>query len=114
MTGALRYSFGYDESGLLVEITDANGLVTTIERDPDSGLATGIVAPNGQRTSLTMSDDGYLAAVDEPGGAHREFTYDSGGLLQSYKKPNQAVTTFAYDESGRIVSEQMPGGCSWT
>jgi len=87
----------------------ANGLVTNNERDPESGLATGMWAQR-QRTSLTMSDDGYLAASTSRAAAHREFTYDSGGLLQSYRKPNQAVTTFCYDESGRIVSEQMPGG----
>ena len=114
LTGAIRYQFGYDAAGMLATITDANGLVTTVDRDPDTGLATAIVAPNGQRTALTMSDDGYLTAIDEPGGAHREFSYDSGGLLQTYKKPNQATASFTYDGMGRLVHEDMPGGGSWT
>ena len=114
LTGAIRYQFGYDAAGTLTSVTDANGLITSVERDPDTGLATAIVAPNGQRTELTMSDDGYLAAIDEPGGAHREFSYDSSGLLQMYKKPNQATTSFIYDDMGRLVHEDMPGGGSWT
>gem|GEM_PF-2711219 len=114
LSGAMRYQFGYNAAGMLATITDANGLVTTVEYDPDTGLATAIVAPNGQRTGLTMTGDGYLATVDEPGGAHREFTYDSGGLLQTYKKPNQATASFTYDEMGRLVHEDMPGGGSWT
>jgi RHS repeat-associated protein len=114
LSGAMRYQFGYNAAGMLATITDANGLVTTVEYDADTGLATAIVAPNGQRTGLTMTEDGYLAAVDEPGGAHREFTYDSGGLLKTYKKPNQATASFIYDEMGRLVHEDMPGGGSWT
>jgi RHS repeat-associated protein len=114
LTGAVQNQFGYDAAGRLASVTDASGLVTTVERDPDTGLATAIVAPNGQRTGLTMSADGYLVAVDEPGGAHREFTYDSGGLLQTYKKPNQATSSFTYDQMGRLVHEDMPGGGSWT
>ena len=113
LTGATRYQFGYDASGRLATITDANALVTRIERDSESGQATAIVASNGQRTELTMTD-GYLTAIDEPGGAHREFTYDGGGLLKSYKKPNQATSSFTYDDMGRLVHEDRPGGGSWT
>jgi RHS repeat-associated protein len=114
LTGATRYQFGYNATGILTSITDANGLITTVEHDSGTGLATAIVAPNGQRTELTITDDAYLATIDEPGGAHREFTYDSGGLLQTYKKPNQATASFTYDDMGRLVHEDMPGGGSWT
>jgi RHS repeat-associated protein len=84
-----------------------------VERD-DTGAATAIVGPNGQRTVLGLSPDGYLSTIDEPGGAHREFTYDSGGLLKTYLHPNAATTSFDYDNMGRITHEDMPGGGSWT
>jgi RHS repeat-associated protein len=113
LTGVTRLQFGYDTAGMLATISDQDGLVTGVERDPNTGLATAIVAPSGQRTVLTMTD-GYLSAIDEPGGAHREFTYTSGGLLESYKKPTQATTSFTYDELGRLVHEDMPGAGSWT
>ena len=114
LTGVTRFQFAYDAAtGMLATITDRDGQVTRVERDTDTGLATAIVAPNGQRTSLTMTN-GYLAAIDEPGGAHREFTYTSGGLLESYRKPTQATATFTYDELGRLVHEDMPGGGSWS
>ena len=53
MTGADIYSFGY-ANNLLVSITDGDGNVTSIERD-GSGKPTAIVAPFGQRTTLTLT-----------------------------------------------------------
>jgi YD repeat-containing protein len=116
LTAATKYAFGYDTAGRLAVITDANGLVTQIERDPASGQATAIVAPNGQRTELTVNADGYLEGIDEPGGIHRGFTYGSGeaaGLLASYQNPRGNTSSFTYDELGRVTGESMPGGCSW-
>jgi YD repeat-containing protein len=112
LTGAVRYQFGYNPSGLLTSVTDANNLVTSIVRD-DSGNATAIVAPNGQQTALGYTDDGYLATLDQPGSIHHEFTYHDGGLIHTFQNPNGNVSTFAYDDLGRVTSEQMPGGCSW-
>jgi RHS repeat-associated core domain len=116
LTDALRYQFGYNSAGVLTSITDASGLITTVERD-DAGLATAIVAPNGQRTGLTMGPDGYLAAVDEPGGIHHEYTYysdDKDGLLNTYTNPRGNSSSFSYDDLGRLAGEAMPAGSSWT
>jgi len=112
LTGATVYQFGYNPDGLLVSITDRTNLVTQVVRDASTGVATAIIAPNGQRTELTMTD-GYLSDIDEPGGAHRSFTYYDGGLLKTYAKPNNASWSFKYDELGRLVHEDMPEGGSW-
>jgi RHS repeat-associated protein len=117
LTGGTKYTFSHDGNGQLSAITDANNLVTQIERDAESGQATAIVAPNGQRTSLTVNADGYLEATDEPGAIHRAFTYGTGeaiGLLTSYQNPRGNTSSFTYDEMGRVTGESMPGGCSWT
>jgi RHS repeat-associated protein len=116
LTGKMKYKFTYDRQGQLSTITDASNLVTRVERMP-SGLATAIVAPNGQRTALTVNADDYLEAIDEPGGIHRGFTYGDRqalGLLTSYQNPRGNTSNFTYDELGRVTGESMPGGCSWT
>ncbi|MCP4486402.1 MAG: hypothetical protein GY820_03650, partial [Gammaproteobacteria bacterium] len=79
-TGATVYSFVYDDTGLLVSITDANDNTTTINRLPD-GTPTTIVAPDGQITTLTLDTNGYLATITEPvGGSSHTMTYYPDGL----------------------------------
>jgi YD repeat-containing protein len=47
LTGAVKFQFVYDSSGKLVQVTDGDNNVTTIERD-GSGNPTAIVSPFGQ------------------------------------------------------------------
>ena len=49
LTGTVKFTFGYDDAGLLVTVTDRHGNVTTIERGT-GGKPLAIVAPGGQRT----------------------------------------------------------------
>jgi len=53
--------------------------ITTIERT--GALATAIVAPGGQRTSLSVNADGWLAGVTDPAGNAHAMTYSADGLL---------------------------------
>ncbi len=53
LTGGLRYEFRYDTPGLLIDIEDADGNVTTIERNAD-GTPAAIVGPYGQRTTVSL------------------------------------------------------------
>jgi RHS repeat-associated protein len=75
------------------------------------------VAPNGQRTTLTVGGAGYLTSIDQPGGIHHGYEYHCGdqlGLLSSYENPRGQMSTFSYDDLGRVTGESMPGGCSWS
>jgi hypothetical protein len=56
LTGSVRYQFGYGANGYLTSMMDGSGNVTTIERS--GAVPTAIVAPDGQRTALTVSADG--------------------------------------------------------
>src|SRR6185295_19196260 len=67
VTGAVLYTMTYDEQGLLSEIRDGDGLTTRIERGGD-GAPNAIVAPFGQRTTLTVDGEGWLATISAPGG----------------------------------------------
>jgi RHS repeat-associated protein len=104
LTGATLQSFSYDTAGNLTKITDAEGLVTTIERDT-SGNAAAIVAPFGQRTTLTLGVNGYLAKATNPVGEAHEMTYTADGLLTSFKDPRGNASTFQYDTLGRLLKD---------
>jgi RHS repeat-associated protein len=107
LTGSLRYQFAYSSAGLLTSITDANGNVTTVQRDT-SGAPTALVAPGGQQTTLTVEGDGYLASVTNPNGDAVRLTYAAGGLLATLQDARGNLTTFTYDALGRLSNDQDP------
>ncbi len=82
LTNSVRYEFDYDDEGRLVHIIDLDGNVTAIERS-GTGAPTAIVGPLGQRNSLTLDANGYLAkrrANREPRGS---LLPDRGELVDS-------------------------------
>src|SRR5690606_23852974 len=83
-TGAELLSFAYDGTGQLASITDAHGLVTTIERAGD-GAPTAIVAPYGQRTDLSLNGEGLLDGITRPGGQSYSIAYREGALLTEFQ-----------------------------
>ncbi|MBX3001211.1 MAG: hypothetical protein KF893_21995 [Caldilineaceae bacterium] len=112
MTGALRYQFGYDAEGYLVSVTDADGNVTTIERV--GAKPTAIVAPGGQRTTMTVNNNGWLSGLTNPAGESHTMSYSADGLLQQLVDPLARVHTFTYDGLGRLVKDEDPVGGSTT
>ncbi|RMG84701.1 MAG: RHS repeat protein, partial [Candidatus Dadabacteria bacterium] len=109
LTGATLYRFGYDGDGRLVTVTDADGNVTTVERD-GAGNPTAIVAPGGQRTELTLDANGFLASVANPAAETWQFAYSADGLLQTSTDPNGGISTYSYDGEGRLVENVDPAG----
>jgi RHS repeat-associated protein len=108
LTGALVYQFAY-ANDRLISVTDADGLVTSIERGGD-GRPVALVAPGGQRTDLAVNPAGYLESVEDPGGHATRFTYEPGGLLKTLTEPNGGVSTFGYDSFGRLLTDESPDG----
>lgn len=117
LTNALRYSFLYTESGQLQTITDGDGLITTLERDP-TGTPTAIVGPYGQRTTFTTDENSYLASVTDPEGNTWSMTYDDNGLLETFTEPNGNATgdpddfthIHEYEDDGRLRQDTDPDG----
>ena len=58
-------SSGTTRRGALLSPPDADGNATPIERDA-AGSPTTIIAPYGQRTTLTVGASGYLASIADP------------------------------------------------
>ncbi|MGH7572373.1 MAG: RHS repeat-associated core domain-containing protein [Gemmatimonadota bacterium] len=109
LTQAVLYEFSYDSLGLLTTVTDGSGNLTVIERDA-SGNPTAIVAPFGQRTSLTVTPDGYLASVTNPATETVGLTYHADGLLASLTDPRNKVHNFSYDPAGLLTRDDDPAG----
>ncbi|MEM6457124.1 MAG: hypothetical protein AAF772_18695, partial [Acidobacteriota bacterium] len=79
LTGATLLTFDYDDAGLLIAITDADGLVTSIARDDDGATITG---PFGQATRLTIDDNSDLVALTNPAGEVTHFGYFAGLMTE--------------------------------
>ncbi|MGH7164138.1 MAG: kelch repeat-containing protein [Nitrospiraceae bacterium] len=104
-TGAMRLQFAYDPAGRLLTITDADNNVTTIERN-GTGNPTALVAPGGQRTTLTVHADGYLASITNPAGETVAFTYANEGLLATLTDARNHVHRYTYDADGRLTRDE--------
>ncbi len=116
LTGAVLYEFAYDRVDQLIAITDGDGDTTTIERDPVSGQATAIIAPDQQRTVLMFNENGYLATAVHPTGDRYGVEYQPGGsgLMAAFIDPNGHRNEFVYDGQGRLERDRNAGGGGWT
>lgn len=104
LTGATKYTFGYDANGRLITVTDGDNNVTTITRN-GSGAPTGVVSPFNQTTAFTLDANGYLATLTNPNNEQSQYTYTSGGLLTLKRDPRNNQNAFTYDALGRFIRD---------
>lgn len=102
------YSFGYDENGLLTQITDISNRVTELVRDGEN--LTSIISPYGLETSLNYDGQGYLSEVINPLSDKNTMDYSFDGLLESFSDLNGNKSYFAYDSLGALVKDTGPTG----
>ncbi|MFO0551212.1 MAG: RHS repeat domain-containing protein [Polyangiaceae bacterium] len=86
-----------------------DGLTTTVERD-NTGVPIAIVAPFGQRTTLSLDTDGRLAQIADPSAATWQAQYQSDGLMTSWTSRTGHTTTFDWDAGGRLIAHTNPAG----
>lgn len=110
-TRAVIHQFRYDTAGRLSEIEDADGNITRIERS--GNIPTAIVAPDGQRTSLTLDANGYLDAVTDPAGETWQMAYTADGLMTAFTDRNGNRTDFTFDAAGRLIEDNNPINGGW-
>ncbi len=85
-------TFGYDQSGNLIQITNAQGHISRITAHDASGRPLTLVDPNGSVTALA---------------------YDARGRLLSHTV-DQKTSTFGYDPAGNLTGIGLPNGFSLT
>lgn len=126
MTGAVEYQFTYDAAGNLINVIDAVGNLTKIQRNA-SEQPTAIVSPFGQVTTLAVDNKGFLSKVTDPLGKSATFVNTSAGLLTSRTDENGNIFNYTYDSSGRLTEDSdslggftklartnAPAGFGWT
>jgi len=109
-TGRVMLRLAYESHGWLSTITDADGLVTTIDRDAATGKPLAIVGPYGHRTALEVDADGVLNAVVDPMNARISMTYWPGMLLKAFTDGRSHTSTFQYDDAGRLTHDVDANG----
>jgi len=112
LTGKTVYTFSYTENGYLDEIKDLDGDITRIERKGDTPVA--IIAQDGQRTALSLDDNGYLNAITNPAGESTQLNYTEEGLLTQFINPRGYQSSYRYDELGRLEEDTDAAGGGWT
>lgn len=109
-TGAALLTFAYDADGRLAGMTDGDGNSTTIERDA-AGAPLAVVGPFGQRTALSVDDQGWLASAATPAGATTTLTHRPDGLLTQVQGARPGATyDFTYDPQGELTRAADPAG----
>jgi RHS repeat-associated protein len=106
---------GYTTSGQLQTLTDADGNVTTVQRD-GSGNPTAVVSAFGPTTTLHIGTDGYLASLTGPAGAQYEMAY-TNGLLTEIQFPTGSSTVQSnkqYDALGHLTTSADAAGHTLT
>jgi RHS repeat-associated protein len=107
-TGQTAVSFTYNGDNV-VTVTDANGLVTTINRD-GSGIAKSIVTPFGDQYLLVADTNGYLSSFTTATGETTQMQNDARGLMQLFTKPKGNATAYTFKPGGSIYSAKESNG----
>ncbi|HEX7675755.1 MAG TPA: hypothetical protein VF412_16380, partial [Bdellovibrio sp.] len=113
LTGATKYTFGYDSNDRLVTITDAFSNVITLTRD-SSGNLQSITGPYGQVTTIAIGTNGLVSSVTNPNSESYSFTYQSGtDLMATFTTPESETSTFTYDSDGLLTKDEGAAGNFW-
>ncbi len=111
-TGKTLRTFGYDQAGKLVSISDRFGNQTTIQRN-GGGVPLSITSPDGIVTRLTVDGNNHLASVSYPGDSTYAFAYTPDGLLTEKVDPRGNRFGQQYEAAGLITRVSDPEGGNW-
>jgi len=103
-SGVILRSFSYDEGNNLYSISDQFGNIISIERDPNSGVPTTIISPDGIRTDLIIDANNLLTQITHPDGSYYSFEYTPDGLMTAEIEPEGNRFEHDFDANGRLTN----------
>lgn len=107
LSGTSLYQFNYDDIGRLTGIVDRNDNQVRIERRAD-GAPSAIASPFGQRTELSVNEEGRITAITNPAGERYVIDYDAGGLMTSFTEPGKRAKNYSYDQdTGYLIRAEQ-------
>ncbi len=98
-------TYDWNAQGNLTSVTKALGHVTTLGNYDAHGRAQQITDPNGLITTLSYDLRGRLTARNV-GGETTSFTYDAAGQLTRVTQPDGAFIAYTYDPAHRLTQVQ--------
>ncbi|VXC24794.1 DUF6531 domain-containing protein [Nocardioides sp. AX2bis] len=98
----------YDRCGRAVELVDAAGGRTAVERDA-AGRAVALTRPGGGVVSYEYDRCGRPSAVVDELGARTTMTYDADGRVVAQTMPTGEQATWRYDSCARVTKRRVPG-----
>jgi YD repeat-containing protein len=99
--------------GQLQQITDALGHRTRLTRYSPAGLIEELIDANGLVTTLTYDARQRLTSLDS-GGETTTYTYDPAGQLTRVTRPDGSYLAYTYDAAHRLIKTQDDQGNSLT
>ncbi len=100
---------GYDASGRLLQMTEPNGLETSMTYDARGNVLTVTQTPDvgsAITTTMTYDDAGQLATLTTPEGLVLTYTHSAAHYLESVTDNLGNEITYTYDAMGNLTDEQ--------
>jgi RHS repeat-associated protein len=89
---------------VLVSVTDPNGNVTSINRNPASlNLIASITDPVGRALQFTYNSLNLVTRITDPIGRSVSYTYDASSNLTSVTDANGGIWKYQYDSQNRLI-----------
>lgn len=99
----------YDGDSRVTQITDANGMVTTLAYDPRGWLLSRTEAsgtPQAETTSLSYDNIGQLIRATRPDNSYIAYQYDDAHRLTAVGDSSGNLIEYTLDAQGNRVEEQ--------
>ena len=113
ITNALNQttSFGnYDGNGRPTQITDTNGVITTLTYSPRGWIASRTInvgQPSAETTTYTYDNAGQLTKVTLPDGSWLAYLYDDAHRLTEISDSVDNVIQYTLDAMGNRIKEDI-------
>ena len=105
----LTHTTECDNAGRPVASTNPAGRRSSVTRDV-RGLVTEVIDPVGDVTTIEYSPEGWVTRVTNPDGSKRSGTYDGEGNLTQTINETGATTTTRYTVFDKVSSITLPNG----